>query len=369
MIVHLFDDQKFVDITINNFDKINSSINRYIVFSKSNKLKYVHNTDRVFVLNNSSYKIKHEIIFKDCSLLVIHFLTPLKSYIIKKAPPNVRVLWSTWGADFYDMFHDYNIYENLTKRLISKNNLFQFRKLNIYNLYHLLKYRILPIKNENQVLSKIEYLSTVLPDEYDLITKRFSFNPKYIDFNYGINDFDNLKQYSLANKVLIGNSATYSNNHLDVFKKIKNSNCEFICPLNYGGQDYKQYQKIIIQNGTFYFKKKITFLTEFLALEEYNNILLECNSAIMFHIRQQALANIFKLLFLGIRLFLNRKSILYNYFIDQGAIIFNLENDIDLLGKELSIKEKHKNKLFVMKLRGKKVIEKKYQNIIDLHNT
>jgi len=64
MIVHLFDDQKFVDITINNFDKINSSINRYIVFSKSNKLKYVHNTDRVFVLNNSSYKIKHEIIFK-----------------------------------------------------------------------------------------------------------------------------------------------------------------------------------------------------------------------------------------------------------------------------------------------------------------
>ena len=102
--------------------------------------------------------------------------------------------------------------------------------------------------------------------------------------------------------------------------------------------------------------------------ELYNHILNDCNSAIMFHIRQQALANIFKLLFLGIRLFLNKNSILYDYFIDQGAIIFNLENDISLLGKELSIEEKNKNKLLVIKLRGKKVIEKKYKHIIDLHN-
>ena len=368
MIVHLFDDQKFVDIAIKNFDNINSNLNRYIVLSNNNKLKYVNNADRVSVLNNSSYNINYETIFKDCNLLVIHFLTPQKSFIIKKAPPELKILWSTWGADFYNLFHDYNMYENLTKRLISKNNFFQFRKLCIYNLYHLVRYRVLPIKYENQVLSKIDYLSTVLPYEYDLITKRFSFNPQYIDFNYGVNDFDTSNEFSLGNKVLIGNSATFSNNHLDVFKKIKNSNCEFICPLNYGGHDYKKYQKLIIRKGTFYFKNKITFLTEFLTVEGYNHILNDCNSAIMFHIRQQALANIFNLLFLGIRLFLNKNSILYDYFIDQGAIIFNLENDISLLGKELSIEEKNKNKLLVIKLRGKKVIEKKYKHIIDLHN-
>ena len=55
MIVHLFDDQKFVDITIKNFDKINSEINRYIVFSNTDKLKYVSNIDRITILSNSSY--------------------------------------------------------------------------------------------------------------------------------------------------------------------------------------------------------------------------------------------------------------------------------------------------------------------------
>ena len=366
MIVHLFDDQKFVDITIKKFDNLNSEVNRYIVLSNTQKLKHVSNTKRITILSNSSYSIDCNLIFNKCNLLVIHFLTPLKSFIIKQAPSNVKILWSAWGADFYSQLKDYKIYEEITENLISNNKYFQFRKSNIYNLYHFLRYRVFPIKLEKKVLNKIDYLATVLPYEFDLITNKLNFSSKYIDFNYGINYYNDTIEFNLGNKVLIGNSATYSNNHLDLFDKIKDSNCHFICPLNYGGYDFKKYQNRVISAGVNYFNSKISFIKEFLPNKEYDKILIDCNTAIMFHIRQQALANIFKLLFIGVRLYLNKNSSLFEYFKENGAIVFTIEKNINLLGVELSIKEKSKNKLFVKKFNGKVSIDNKYQNIIAL---
>ena len=41
MIVHLFEDQKFVDITIENFENVSDGLNKYIVFSNNEKLTYL----------------------------------------------------------------------------------------------------------------------------------------------------------------------------------------------------------------------------------------------------------------------------------------------------------------------------------------
>ena len=368
MIVHLFDDQKFVDTTIRRFDNFNADINRYIVFSNKKKLKYVQNTKRIRKLSLSPHNINYDLIFDHCNLLVIHFLTPLKSFLIKKAPSNVKILWISWGADFYNQFKYFPLYESLTKKLILKNFFFHFRKSNIYNIYHLLRYRVLPIRLEKKILGKIDFLSTVVPYEFKLITNEFNFKPKYIDFSYGVSNYNNNDYVNLGNKVLIGNSATYSNNHLDIFEKIKKSNCEFICPINYGGFDFKSYQKIVIKSGRNYFKNRISFLTKYLSADEYDKVLYDCNTAIMFHIRQQALANIFKLLFYGVRIFLNDKSLLYKYLLQKGAIIFNLKSHLNLIGIELNEKEKNINKKIVNTLRGSDVIDEKYQNIILIHN-
>jgi hypothetical protein len=46
MIVHLFEDQKFVDITIENFENVSNGLNKYIVFS-NNKLTYVSRKEDV----------------------------------------------------------------------------------------------------------------------------------------------------------------------------------------------------------------------------------------------------------------------------------------------------------------------------------
>ena len=110
-------------------------------------------------------------------------------------------------------------------------------------------------------------------------------------------------------------------------------------------------------------------ILEFMTLEKYNQLVLSCNTVIMHHVRQQALGNIFMSLYLGMRVFLNKKSITYKYMKDVGMIIFDLENDIDLVGIALQEKQKITNRELVIKLRGNKAIIDKTHGIYNLYNT
>ena len=88
----------------------------------------------------------------------------------------------------------------------------------------------------------------------------------------------------------------------------------------------------------------------------------------MYHIRQQALGNIYMALYLGLRVFLNKKSVTYKYLIEQGMIIFDLEKDFDLVGIELNKNQKGLNKQLVSNLQGEKEIDSKFESVISLHN-
>jgi dTDP-N-acetylfucosamine:lipid II N-acetylfucosaminyltransferase len=367
MIVHLFEDEKFVDTTIQNFEIVSKERNKYIIFSNNKNLKYISSTD-VLVLPNSSYKIDFNLIFDDCELLIIHFLTPLKLYILKNKPSNVKVMWSVWGSDAYDHFKNQFFFEPLSSN-ISQNNLLKFsKKFWIYTFYHFLKYRVNPICQELVQLKNINYISTVLPDEFQLIQKEFNLEADYVDFNYAVDDFDVFEDFKLGDSVLVGNSATTSNNHLDVFEIIRDVNKNIVVPLNYGAFGYKKYRKWIILEGKRIFKSSFMPIEEFIPLKEYNKLLLSCNSMIMYHIRQQALGNIYMGLFVGMRIFLNRKSVTFQYLNKIGMIVFDLEKDIDLIGTELDNKSKEKNRSLVAKLQSKNVILRKAKGVVNLCN-
>ena len=140
-----------------------------------------------------------------------------------------------------------------------------------------------------------------------------------------------------------------------------------VVPLSYGG--CKEYNSLILKEGTKRFKSLFNPIMKFMDLEKYNQLVLSCNTVIMHHIRQQALGNIFISLFQGMRVFLNKKSTTYKYMKDVGMIIFDLENDVDLVGIELQEKQKIKNRELVIKLRGNKAIIRKTQEIFNLYNT
>ncbi|WP_347923212.1 TDP-N-acetylfucosamine:lipid II N-acetylfucosaminyltransferase [Pontimicrobium sp. SW4] len=367
MIVHLFDDEKFVDATIKKFEEIESGINRYIVFSNSQNLIYSKNIDKIEVHTNKWYKLDFNFIFQDCSLLVIHYLTPLKTFILKNMPKSIPVLWMVWGGDAYSYFKNFVEYEVETNKLTKKQLKTKVRNSLFYDLYYKLRYGVRTINKEKNALQNINYLSTVLPPEFNLIKSEFNLNVSYIKFNYDSfnNIFYNKNEHSLGKNILLGNSATQSNNHLDIFKKIESVESLLIVPLNYGDN---KYSKIIIKEGFKKYRNNFNPLTEFLQLEEYQKIILSCNTMIMYHIRQQALGNILVALFLGIRVFLNKKSITYDYLKSIGLKVFSLEDDIKFLGKELNDGEKKINAKLVVDYWGEEKILEGTSNVIGLYH-
>lgn len=368
MIVHLFEDQKFVDITIENFENVSVGLNKYIVFSSKQELKYVSRKEQTLILPNSSYKLDLDLIYKDCQLLIIHFLSPIKLYVLKNKPPHIKVIWSVWGSDAYDHFSDQNFSEPLTNNV--RRSLFQLRKsFYLYTLYHLVRYRVKPLRKELKLLQLVNYVITVLPYEFNIIKKEFSLMAEYIDYSYGANKFNSFSNSPLGNSILIGNSATSANNHLDVFDIIKDTNKKLIVPLSYGAYDYKNYKELVILEGMRIFKNSFTPIEEFMPLQEYRELTSSCNSVIMYHIRQQALGNIFMSLFQGMRVFLNSKSLTYIYLKDEGMIIFDLKQDYKLIGIELNEEQKLINKEIVLNLRSREVIKEKTKGIIDLYNS
>ena len=368
MIVHLFEDQKFVDITIENFENVSVGLNKYIVFSSKQELKYVSRKEQTLILPNSSYKLDLDLIYKDCQLLIIHFLSPIKLYVLKNKPSHIKVIWSVWGSDAYDHFSDQNFSEPLTNNV--RRSLFQLRKsFYLYTLYHLVRYRVKPLRKELKLLQLVNYVITVLPYEFNIIKKEFSLMAEYIDYSYGANKFNSFSNSPLGNSILIGNSATSANNHLDVFDIIKDTNKKLIVPLSYGAYDYKNYKELVILEGMRIFKNSFTPIEEFMPLQEYRELTSSCNSVIMYHIRQQALGNIFMSLFQGMRVFLNSKSLTYSYLKDEGMIIFDLKQDYKLIGIELNEEQKLINKEIVLNLRSREVIKEKTKGIIDLYNS
>ena len=370
MIVHLFEDQKFVDITIENFENVSNGLNKYIVFSNNEKLTYVSRKEDVIILPNSSYKLDIDLVYKDCQLLIIHFLSPLKLYILKHKPNHVKVIWSVWGSDAYDHFKVQNNFEPITS-VIQKSTLFQKLKDSyFFTFYHLIKYRVKPLRKELELLQLIDYVITVLPNEFNIIKNEFGLVAKYIDYNYGINNFDNFSNRSLGNSILVGNSATSTNNHLDVFDIIKRTtNMDIIVPLSYGAYDYEDYKANIISEGRRIFNNFFLPIENFMQLHDYRELTFSCNTVIMYHIRQQALGNIFMTLFQGMRVFLNSKSLAYSYLKDKGIIIFDLKKDYKLIGIELNEDQKRINKEIVLNLRSRKVINEKTRAIVDLYKS
>ena len=366
MIVHLFDDEKFVDITINQFENFSLQKNRYIVISDSEKLNYPKNINKILVLKKNNILNNINLIYSKCDLLIIHSMTPLKFYIVKHKPYNVKVLWSIWGADAYPFFKKYEQFEPETKKIRKYNLKSNVINWWIYDLYHLLKHGVRPINKEKLILEKIDYLATVLPPEFNIFKNEFNLIAKYVKFNYdGFTDI--IKKYDekseLGNNILVGNSASYTNNHLDIFSKIDLINSNLIVPLNYG--DLK-YGKRISKIGKKKYGDKFIPITNFLPINEYKKVLTSCNSMIMYQIRQQGLGNILLGIYLGLSIFLNKKSLTYKYLSEIGLIIFNLEDNISYLGKGLDENIKIKNKELILKYFGEKAIIESNKNIDDL---
>lgn len=137
---------------------------------------------------------------------------------------------------------------------------------------------------------------------------------------YEINhlDYERIKKeenYHGKKRILVGNSATEENQHIEIFELLKDKldeNTEVLVPLSYGVDAYKEH---VLNKGKEILKDAFVPVVDFMPREKYIGLLSTCDVAIFNNNRQQATGNIIVLANLGKKLYLRDDTSMWEFFI------------------------------------------------------
>ena len=299
----------------------------------SNNIEYVSKSQYIKLLGKlylSDKIILHGLMSP--RLMILIYLQP---WLLKKC------YWVIWGVDLY--------YYRKEKRTIKSKLLEIIRKK--------------VIRNMGSIISLVK-------GDYDLAVKWYGTNAIYYHGMYvtPINmDYLNTLPEATNKEILhiqIGNSGDPANQHMEALKLLesfKAENIKIFMPISYGGTE--EYKKEIIDFGTITFGDKFVPMLEFLKADEYASYLSSIDIAIFNNNRQQALGNIFALLYLGKKVYIRTDTVMWEHFTDfLNLDMYKLEEIKRLNFVELSYQQNNSNN----KKKIKEIVEEK--NLVKIWN-
>lgn len=323
-ILHIVSDEKFIDSAWVDFERVFPNRNIFIIPEKRKNLIFIHKA-KVYFINPRLFPYFLPIISILFKGIIFHSLyknSHLKSLLL--IPNFVKITWVSWGFDFYPVFfNSESLFKEKTLNLL-KNNLQLHSRIKKKRVNGLIE----------KVLARLNFISTVIPSEFELLNSNFSVpNSKFISWNYMNLEDDIIKGFDSktvrGKSILVGHSAAIENNHLDSFDFIVKKDLEFdkiVCPLSYGDPEYA---KFVIHRGNELFDESFFPIRDFLPYSEYVRTLLDCEICIFSSLRQIGFANIVLMLFLGSKIILDEESFTYKFFDQLGVKVFH-QNSKDL---------------------------------------
>lgn len=326
MIYHILNDEKFSDWVIDIFKEINPNNNRFILVSNKEESLFLDANQVEFL---SADKFLNNLNPAPVDLVIFYFLHIHNIRFLLEKKKIFKTLWVGYGADYYYYLLNKSHYGSL--HLLETDKAFKFinKKKGIRHFFlPFYQYLYFQIKVK-KALKKIDFFAPIIPNEFNIIKNYFpDLFFSRVDFSFG--DLDYLlgneinSTQLLGKKVLIGNSATYANNHIDILILLKDLNISnrFFIPLSYGNQKYKEF---IIDFCRENFDDQVEILDQFVPRPEYFYHLRDCGFVIMGHLRQQGMGNIYASLYMGAKLFLFKQNPVYEFLMDLGLIVFTID--------------------------------------------
>lgn len=328
--LHIVYDEKFIDEMIYFMNDV-GGLHQFVccVWSKPTTLQYIKSD---LIITETKEEIVKRIKQGEYHTIMIHYMQAWCYNFVEEVPLGKKIIWSAWGGDLYEttLFNKpiltINLWMPLTKNLIktySKPKHLPIPK----QIKKLIKNFIcLDLINQKRIFQKIDYVSTVLPSEFDLLKKKIGFRAQYIPFQYVNLHSEGDVAYvdTNANDILVGNSADSTNNHLDIIALLKKRHItnDLFIPLAYGDQEYKN--RIL----PFLVASNIKLQTTYIPKIEYSHRLSLCKAAIFGHIRQQALYNVNRMLMQGSKVFFFKNSMVYQFYKSLGAYVYCIEDEL-----------------------------------------
>lgn len=292
--------------------------------SKILLLKYLFKSKKIIMHSLSGY---------------LTLLLALNPWLLKKS------FWVIWDGDLYN-FNKHS--KKIEKKLANFTKIF--------------------------VINNIHGICTLVKGDFDLAEKKFNLKGRYYPAAY-INPIktDYLdKIYNEKNitkeviNIQIGNSADISNKHfeiLNLLSKYRNENIQIYAPLSYGGD--LEYIETVKAYGEELFGEKFLPMVDFLSPDIYTKYLADIDVAIFANERQQALGNIFALVYLEKKIYIRNDISTWEYlYKDINVEVFNYNNIKNENFEEFSnSKIKKSNKKNIVKVMNESEIKKKWDLI------
>lgn len=312
MNLHILPDSKFSERFYVNLEELGlTGRNKFVVRSNQTKLSYVGHSVPFAKMYSSQFNdligdtYQYERVF-------IHQFSPLMYRWV--AMNRFRELnWCVWGADVYNLPGvGKDFYEPMTWSGYSKggwkNEILYTLKLYATNMFF-----------RKEAYRKVNNILTWMGSEYRYVKSRMNMPAANWRFFFyensmayeqldAIRDRIGPAQAGERLKLIVGNSGTDTNNHLDAIKAIADSGAkaDLLIPVSYGSPDYKAFLK---KSVSFYNGGSIQFIDEFMAFEDYVKLLLSSDGLVMNHLRPQGYGNILMMMYLEKPVFLNPRNI------------------------------------------------------------
>lgn len=381
-IAHIAPDEKFIETAVDIFETVYPCQNTFYITS-SKPWTFIEDNSLYRQLNKKKWL---KLLFtqrkelKDYDLVIFHGLPC--ALLIPMVLLKQNYAWLGWGYDYYSRPFDSDLLAEplvlpktmeYTKTFINDEN----RSFDVLNhiVKSLIKMLVCSKSFYQLAMRNLKVFSPVLPQEYDLVKEKYGLgkDTQYSPWNYGILERHIIKNIQLgeiysANAILLGNSATATNNHLEALDIIEKtgSSRTIILPLSYGDEKYAKLIKEYINKNPKLFSQ-CQVLDNFMPLSEYNAIINSCGFVIMNHVRQQALGNIVAMMYRGSKVFLREESVLYKYFKSMSAYVYSvqeLEVNPSLLHSHLDTYEVEHNRLILKSVWSEKVILQRTKDLV-----
>ena len=344
--VHLFTDAKFIPWVKATF-ALYSWESQFIFLHLPSAPVALTQNDVMLISMDTKGKSKVLSIIDSADIVFHYLLDYSKASLVIHSQGHAIHCWCYYGAEIYQqtpLFRDM-LYGPVTKKYLWLLPEIKYRIEFRYWYYRIFRLKKPPVKLLRQAIKKISGILWYVPEEIAMINSRIKLPPWY---NFQFFSFADIIPDSHAKcqvhnlKILIGNSATIENNHLDVldaFLKVKIHPYSVSLPMSYGL--FPRYKSLVKRKFSQVFKEKSSFLDQHLPLEKYYSFLDEHPTAVFLHHRQQALGNILYMLYIGAKVYLSRTNIILQWFLQNRVKVFIFEDDFvtDLKSGKMVLEE------------------------------
>jgi hypothetical protein len=305
-----------------------------VIIGKSNKLagfKYIVSVGDFADLIGSR---------SDWQGMILHGMLASFEPYLYAVPLDLKLAWVVWGFEAYCYKHmtDRGLLELETNAFIFNSFSSQMKSFLRPVAWHLRGV----FRRFHRVVDRINYVVTHLESEYELFRDWGLIGSSNVWHEAPVLLMSDLVPLSTCHysggrlDIQVGNSATPTNNHIDVFRRLAMEDLtgrRVLVPLSYGDDAYREF---VVRRGSEILGDHFSPILDFMPLEQYLKQFDRCGIVILNNYRQQAVGNVIAALWAGRSLYLGPSTV-YQDYKSKGLPVFSFQSEFDLDRTEISL--------------------------------